>query len=229
MTLLLAMLTTMTAWADVTISSTAEWETFANAVSKGTTYSGQIVTLTNDITVTTMAGSSQTNSFQGFFYGGGYTLTFNATTTAENCAPFAYINGATFSCLKVAGTISTSKKYAAGIAAHSYGTCTIQNCQSSITVNSTISGDGTHAGFVAVEESGCTLTINNCLFDGSISGSTTTNCGGFVGWRNSTLTFNNCLQNGTLSIKEESGSATYNRNGSSTLNNCYYKTAYGDV
>ena len=95
MTLLMLLLTAATAWADVTISSTAEWETFANAVSNGTTYSGQIVTLTKDITVTTMAGSSQTNSFQGFFYGGGHTLTFNATTTAENCAPFAYINGAT--------------------------------------------------------------------------------------------------------------------------------------
>ena len=71
MTLLLAMLTTMTAWADVTISSATEWETFANAVSNGTTYSGQIVTLTNDITVTTMAGSSQTNSFKGTFNGGG--------------------------------------------------------------------------------------------------------------------------------------------------------------
>ena len=228
MTLLLAMLTTMTAWADVTISSTTEWETFANAVSNGTTYSGQIVTLTNDITVTTMAGSSQTNSFQGFFYGGGHTLTFNATTTAESCAPFGYINGATIKCLKVAGSISTSNKYAAGIAAHSYGNCIIQNCQSSMTINTTISGDGTHAGFVAVQDNG-SLTISYCLFDGTISGSTTTNCGGFVGWRNGTLTFNNCLQNGTLSIKEESGSATYNRNGSSTLNNCYYKTAYGDV
>ena len=214
--------------AQVTINSTADWNTFASNVSSGTTYSGQTVTLTADITVTTMAGSSQTNSFKGTFYGGGHTLTFNATATANDCAPFGYINGATIKCLKVAGTISTSNKYAAGIAAHSYGDCIIQNCQSSVTVNSTISGDGTHAGFVAVHESG-TLSITNCLFDGSISGSNTTNCGGFVGWRNGTLTFTNCLQNGTLSIKEESGSATYNRNGSSTLNNCYYKTAYGDV
>ncbi len=228
-TLLMMLLTTATAWADITISTPAEWETFATAVSNGTTYSGQTVTLANDITVSTMAGSSQENSFKGTFYGGGHTLTFNATATADNCAPFGYIDGATITCLNVAGTINTGYKYAAGIAAHSYGNCTIQNCHSSIDVTSSINGDGTHAGFVAVEESGCTLTITNCLFDGSITGSNTTNCGGFVGWRNGTLTFNNCLQNGTLSIKEESGSATYNRNGWSTLNNCYYKTAYGDV
>ena len=52
-----------------------------------------------------------------------------------------------------------------------------------------------------------------------------------MGWRSgdSELTFNNCLQNGTLSLKQENGSATFNRNGGSTLNGCYYRTAYGDV
>lgn len=35
------LLTTATAWADITISTPAEWETFATAVSNGTTYSGE--------------------------------------------------------------------------------------------------------------------------------------------------------------------------------------------
>ena len=50
--------TTMPAMAasDLTISTEAEWNTFAAAVSNGTTYSGQTVTLAADITVTTPAG-----------------------------------------------------------------------------------------------------------------------------------------------------------------------------
>ena len=230
-TLLLAVLTVSTAWAeDVTISSAADWDSFANAVNSGTSYSGQTVTLGTDITVSTIAGTS-TNKFSGTFYGGGHTLTFNATATADGCAPFGYIDGATFKCLKVAGTISTGYKYAAGIAAHSYGNCTIQSCQSSVVINTSISGDGTHAGFVAVEESGCTLTVTNCLFDGSISGGSTNNCGGFVGWRNGSLTFTNCLMAGTMAISQTDGSALFNRNGSSTLTNCHYdgSKSYGSI
>ena len=228
--LLMALLSAQTAWADITISTPAEWDAFATAVNGGTSYSGQTVTLANDITVSTMVGTSD-HKFTGTFYGGGHTLTFNATATANDCAPFAYIDGATFRCLKVAGTISTGYKYAAGIAAHSSGNCKIRNCQSSVTINSSISGDGTHAGFVAVHESG-TLTITNCLFDGSISGGTTTNCGGFVGWRSDgTLTFDHCLMAGTMAISQTDGSALYNRNSSSALNNCYYDGSknYGSI
>ena len=167
------------AWAqDLTINSADDWNTFATNVNSGTSYSGQTVTLAADITVSTMAGTSD-HKFSGTLYGGGHTLTFSATATADNCAPFGYIDGATIKCLNVDGTISTGYKYAAGIAAHSYGNCTIQNCWSSIAVTTSISGDGTHAGFVAVHESG-TLTLTNCLFDGSIAGSSTTNCGGLV-------------------------------------------------
>ncbi len=192
--------------------------------------SGKTFRQTADITVSTMVGTSEANSFQGTYDGGGHTLTFNATAEADGCAPFRYIRGATIKCLKVAGTVSTGYKYAAGIAAHSYGTCTIQNCQSSIAVNSTISGDGTHAGFVAVQENG-TLTITNCLMDGSITGSSTTNCGGFVGWRNSTLKFTNCLMAGTMAISQTYESALFNRNYDATLTNCYYDgtKSYGEI
>lgn len=228
-TLLLTM-TAQTAGAqDLTISTEEDWNTFVSNVNGGTTYSGQTVTLSADITVTTMAGTSS-NRFKGTFVGGGHTLTVNFTATADGCAPFLYIEGASINTLKVAGSISTGYKYAAGIAAHSYGECIIQNCQSSVTITTTVSGDGTHAGFVAVHESG-TLTVNNCLFDGSITGSSTTNCGGFVGWRNATLAFNNCLMAGTMGISQTDGSALFNRNGSSTLTNCYYdgSKSYGSI
>ena len=243
MMLLMMMLTTVTAWADglsgsgnaanpYLISSAADWTTFATAVTGGTTYENKIVKLTTDIgtaqdPITTMAGTSA-NRFKGTFMGDGHTLTVNYTATANDCAPFLYIEGATIYTLKVTGTITTGYQCAAGIAAHSYGDCTIHSCWSNVAITSTVNGDGTHAGFVAVQEDG-SLRITSSLFDGSITGSNTIKCGGMVGWRKTTLVFTNCFQNGTLNLKETNGSATFNRNGGSTFSNSYYKTAYGDV
>ena len=238
MVLLVMVLTTTSAWADglsgsgtaadpYLISSAEDWTTFANSVSGGTTYEDKTVMLTDDISITTMAGT-YIRRFKGTFLGCGYTLTVNYTATTDGCAPFLYIDGATIKTLKVAGTITTDHQHAAGIAAYSYGDCTIQSCWSNVAITSTVNGDGTHGGLVAVQEDG-SLNITDCLFDGSITGSNTIKCGGMVGWRKTTLTFTNCFQNGTLSLKQTSGSATFNRNSGATLTNSYYKTAYGDV
>ena len=111
----LALLTTTTAWAQVTISSAAEWNTFASNVNSGTTYSGQTVTLTADITITTGVGSSDYNSFRGTFEGGGHMLTLNLTHSSGGdafIAPFRHINGATIKHLHTAGTITTDGKMA---------------------------------------------------------------------------------------------------------------------
>lgn len=180
---LFALLSASTVWAEkLTINSADDWNAFAGMVGGGTTYQGDTVLLANDITVSTMVGDNN-HKFSGTFIGCGHTLTFNATATVNDCAPFNSIDGATIKLLNVAGTISSGYKYAAGIAAHCSGNCTIESCHSSVNIVSSVNGDGTHAGFVAVHESGSTLNITNCLFDGSISGNMTTNCGGFVGWR----------------------------------------------
>ena len=108
------------------IASTADWETFATSTDE---YSDTFFKLTADITVTTM----RTKTFKGTFDGGGHTLTFNYTATGDNAAPFAYITGATIKNLRVAGTINTGYKFAAGIVAISNGG-SIENCQSSVTI-----------------------------------------------------------------------------------------------
>ena len=220
-----------TAWAQVTISTAEEWNTFASNVNSGTTYSGQTVTLTADITITTGAGSSSTYSFKGIFEGGGHTLTLNLTHSSGGdawIAPFRFINGATIKHLHTAGTISTNGKMAGGIVGDSWGTSTIQNCRSSVTISSSISGDGTHGGLVGRVNDG-TLTINDCLFDGSITGANTNSCGGFVGWKEASLVLNRCLQAGDLSGISSSGGSTFSRfnSGSVDFSTCYYRTAYG--
>lgn len=198
------------------IASTADWNTLASNVANGNTYSNTYFKLTADITVTTMV----TATFSGTFDGGGHTLTFNYTATGDNAAPFAYITGATIKNLRVAGTINTGYKFAAGIVAISNGG-TITNCQSSVTINSSTSGDGTHGGLVADSYQG-RLDINNCLFDGKLLGTTTTSCGGIVGWHKSgsTLNISNSLFAPTqVTLK---GGAIIARGGANSLSNCYY-------
>ena len=194
------------------IASPADWETFATSTDE---YSDTFFKLTADITVTTM----RTKTFSGTFDGGGNTLTFNYTATGENAAPFAYITGATIKNLRVAGTINTGYKFAAGIVAISNGG-SIENCQSSVTIDSNTSGDGTHGGLVADSYTG-TLDISNCLFDGKLLGTTTTSCGGIVGWhKQGTLNITNTLfAPAEVTVQ---GGAIFARNGATSLTNCYY-------
>lgn len=197
------------------IASTADWNTLASNVANGNTYSNTYFKLTADITVTTMV----TATFSGTFDGGGHTLTFNYTATENNAAPFAYITGATIKNLRVAGTINTSKKFAAGIVAISNGG-TITNCRSSVTIASSTSGDGTHGGLVADSYQG-TLNITNCLFDGKLLGENTESCGGIVGWhKQGTLNITNTLfAPAEVTVQ---GGAIFARNGATSLTNCYY-------
>ena len=169
-TLLLAMFAFATAFAQaLTISSDADWVTFANNVNNGMSYSGQTVKLAADINVTTVVGTDSTK-FKGTFDGAGHKINVNLTASEDRCAPFRYVDGATISLLTVTGTVSTgTNKYGAGLIAESTGSVTVKNCRSSVTISGDRSSlsdkDATHGGFVSLEESG-SLTFINCLFDG---------------------------------------------------------------
>ena len=123
----------------------------------------------------------------------------------------------------MAGTITTSKKFAAGIVAISNGG-TITNCRSSVTIDSSTSGDGTHGGLVADSYTG-RLDINNCLFDGKLLGENTTSCGGIVGYhKQGTLNITNSLfAPAEVTVQ---GGAIFARNGVTSLTNCYYKSTW---
>ena len=237
---LAAMLTmAQTAWADdITISSTAEWNTFANNVNNGTSYSGKTVKLNADISVTTMVGTYD-NPFNGTFDGGGHTLNVTLNNDSQygsgdddyGVAPFRFTSGATIQFLAVTGIVTTSsRKYAAGlIGMTKSGTNTIMNCISSVEIYSSINGDGTHGGFIG-KASG-TVAINNCLFNGqltTISNNPTTNCGGFVGWRDGSLTISNSLYAPNTTIPSGkvavNNGATFSRNDVTPTNSFYTQT-----
>ena len=133
----------------------------------------------------------------------------------------------------VGGTISTDGKYAGGIIGIAQGSASITNCVSSVTINSSTEGDGTHGGLVAVQGNyeGKTITIEGCVFNGKLLGSSTNSSGGFVGWRSQTVNISNSFfAPAEVSINTTDGNtpcATFVRNGNSTPTNSYYTTAFG--
>ena len=212
---------------EYTITSAVGWNLFCNAVNNGTDFSGKTVSLAGDISVVQMAGVSS-RKFSGTFDGQGHTLTFNQGTNSSQCttqyvAPFRYVNNATIQNLRTTGTIYTSQINAAGIIAYSAGNVTLTNCRSSMTINSSVSGDGTHGGLIAYHNSGSgnRLYINGCLFDGRLRGASTHSCGGFIGWRNGTATIHNSMFDPAEVTVSTDTSATFARNNVDTYNSYY--------
>ena len=172
-----------------TIGSESEWNAFCTAVNGGDTFIDKYVKLTADISVSSMAGTSDANSFQGAFDGDSHKLTFTKGTSGspfneDYCAPFRHVKNATIKNLHVAGIIYTSAMNAAGFVGESHGALIITNSRSSVAITGSKSGDGTHAGLVSIlSGEGNTILIDGCVFDGSFATTVgTTNCGGFVGW-----------------------------------------------
>ncbi len=225
------------------INSSEDWITFCQAINDlGHDYSGETVTLMTDITISTMAGSDDT-PFRGTFDGGGNTITLDLGSTSnyldQRCAPFYRIGNATIKNLITDGNIYSSQQNSAGLVCRvETGTTNyITNCINSVSIHSNRSGDGTNGGFVAlINSNNCTVNFEGCAFVGELIGSSTTNWGGFVGWRDyqsgnyNYANFTNCLfapRTVNISISSSTNSRTFcrsreNTTSGATYNNCYY-------
>ena len=133
-----------------------------------------------------MVGAYPGHAFEGKFHGTGHTITVNYGSSESNIttvytAPFLYVNGGTVDGLIVDGSIYTAAKFAAGFMGRAEGTTSITNCRSSVIINSSVEGDGTHGGFVADIQDGAT-TIAGCVFNGSLLGSATHSFGSLPKW-----------------------------------------------
>ena len=158
--------------------------------------------------------------FCGTLDGNGRTLHIDLKADSEDgCAPFRYLEGATIKNLTVAGSVATSSKFGASIAVenlphvgYTNGT-EIIDCYSSVTITSSINGDGTNGGFVAVNQTDGKLAFTRCAFLGRMLGSTADSNGGFVGWGESvgSITFTQCLFDPIRITMNPYNSKTFNR------------------
>ena len=241
LTLLLFLGSTGMAWAEglsgsgtksdpYLISSVDDWNYFAESVNDGTFYFRKYVKLTTDLTgITTMAGSDY-NCFCGYFDGDGHTIDLNLTGIGAYTAPLRSVYSAVIYNLNTTGTVDGKEHMrASGIVGYAEGDVLIMSCRSSVTIKSSIKGNGSHGGIVGKIEG--SLTLVDCLFDGSFNTPDADYCGGMLGWREwGTVVFNNCL----FAAKEivcgtEYSGTFYQKNKSDhTLINCYYKTPFGE-
>ena len=213
------------------ISYTSQWELLADKVAVGTDYSGKHFQLASDITVTRMVGIDGQHAFNGIFDGDGHTLTLDYSATTDYAAPFRFVDGATIRNLTVAGTIATSKKFAAGLIGQAAGIVAIDHCRSRVTINSSIAGDGTHGGFVGIMQSGET-TISGSLFDGRLLGTLTDSNGGFVGWaaNGDSLRIENSIFDPTeVTMVGDKTFARCDYNEHPTITNSFYTKTFGGV
>ena len=198
-----------------TIKTADGWNVFCDCLNDNDTYnrfSGKTVRLGDDITVTRMAGGSN-HAFTGTFDGGGHTLTLaygtaDAPVDAQFVAPFVEVTGgAKFTNLNIGGHIyaaytGTGDPGVGGLIGHLFGGITIEDCTSTVTVNSTKDRVG---GFVGLCEHAVTFT--NCKSSASV---TCTGSGsGFVGWSRAseyTIAFEGCLFDGKVLKKNDVGS-----------------------
>ena len=217
---------------DFIIASKADWEKFCSDINNGSTYSGQTVKLTADISgVTTRTGKDSDNPFSGTFDGQGHTMNLNIYTTTTDdvtSAPFGYISGATIKNLHITGSETTTVYMRAASIAGFAENSTITNCWSEVALTSGYNKDIDCGAFVATVIANSSLTLNGCLFTGTI---TYTNAagyegGGMVGWtRNgATATLNDCLfAPAGFTVTKYSGHYMFvggKKRG--VLNNCYY-------
>ena len=204
------------------INSTAHWNALAAAISEGNPNINKggvsFFRLDADITVETMIGTSD-YPFESTFDGNGHKLTFNPqTSNADYCAPFSYTRGADIENLIVDGSIKSSGHYAGSIIGHAEGTFTILNCVVRTNIESTGSGKAVYdGGFIGGVFGESSVNIIGCVFEGSITSSSNTHFGGFVGKAEGTsedadanLTISNSLFDPRgVSVTNTTGSYTF--------------------
>ena len=206
------------------IKNINHWNTFANANNHEAFYrSGTYIKLDADISGVTTTVGTQEHPFKGTFNGNNKTLTVNINeTSTQGTALFREISGATIKNLSVAGSVTGTTHAAALVGFSRSGTNTIEDCNVSanVTVNT---GNNKHCGGLVGHAVKSTLTIQNCIYSGTINNGGNY-AGGLQGWSDggSTLTIENSLFSGSyagsglfhpIAVRYRNASMTSNING----------------
>ena len=229
------------------ISSEADWNYLAVKVNSGTSYASKFFRQTADIDVTTMVGNSSTSRpFSGTYDGDGKKLNVSLNTTEPHTAPFRFIADATIKNVVTTGSVHSTSNHPAGLVGETDGTCTLRNCLVGANVGGAqhsggIVGHCWHANISIIgcvysgtltpasgqytggiigwggDGGGHTMTISNCLFAGSVNGSTSFHPVGIVQNTNNNRTVSNTYYTVAHNLSNE------NTHGNSFVNGLSYK------
>ena len=205
------------------IGSVQDWQDFAALVNGGTTDINARMIADIDLgDDQTMIGDTRESTsspcFSGIFDGQGYTLTVAYTGIGSSSvgAPFAKINGATIKNLHVKGSLSSAGFHPTSIVSDSWGTSRLEKVWGEVDITGTRTGWVEASGLVGCMKAG-NLTIEDCLFTGTVNGTGSYN-GCFIGYIDrGSATITNSLSTGTFTY---SGGDNGFRG---THTNCYVK------
>lgn len=213
------------------LGSAVELMLFGSYVNGGETDADAVLTADIDASAVEMTMiSTVDNKYAGTFDGQGHTITYTMNANQEIVGLFRALTG-TIKNLNVAGNIYTSYKKAGGIVAEIFGG-TIQNCVSSVNIDSDFNDDAAYAG-IAFRGSAAGCVVKDCIYTGTINAPYAFNMSGILGFTGSdcSSTVSNCLFMGTIigdPKSTDNPSYTISRNPSvSTVINCYYMNGFG--
>ena len=200
------------------IGTAEDFNAFATLVNSGNFTANAVLTADIDVSagVTMIGTNDAAGAYQGTFDGQGHTIKIAMNSTENYTAVFRYVGWrAVVENVKVEGTITTTGKFAAGIAGRVRGT--IRGCYADITINSNVTGDATHGGLAGTCTNGS--IIEDCLVKVTMLGEGTENCGGVVGWADSAPNIVNCLvvSDGSTINTANGNSRNLSRNDNNTL------------
>ena len=187
------------------INSNTDWEDFCDVIASGYDYHNgsfqKTVELFSNISVTKVAGATN-RPFRGMFDGRSHQIEVDINVESDDAdtpaALFAELRWpAIIKNLNVAGSITTNGRRPASIASFVTNDSEITNCLSSVDITSSYGGDIDAGAFVGRVNEDKELTMNGCVFTGSINYTNANGYegGGFVGWLQGKATsiLTNCL------------------------------------
>ena len=179
------------------IRNDAEWTIFVNEVQSAQGNKDVNAILDADLTIpsTSYVGLDGW-PYRGTFDGNGHTLTVDYNNTYQYTALFPVVKDVTtIKNLHVKGSVMSTQKFTSGIVGYVRAgtTLTFEGCQVSAKVYSSINGDATNGGFVALGLDNTNITLNNCKFDGIFEGTLCYANGGMVGYTTGNVTIKNCF------------------------------------
>ena len=180
------------------IRNAQDWATFRDMVDAAEGKRAVNARLYTDIAETNVYIAWGTSvAYNGVFDGNGHTLTVRTAANERVMAPFRYVGNATIKNLHVAGTIKTSERNISSLIGSvlAGSTVTVENCHSSVTINSTYNGETENGGFISTIGENVKAVLRNCKFDGSFEGYKSHHNGGFIGYcqPKSSAVIDNCL------------------------------------
>ncbi len=177
------------------LRTAADWETLAHLVNvEGKTNLDAIMAADIDLGESQTKVGSTNKPYAAAFDGNSHVLTVHYDASTTYAAPFAVVGEATIKNLHVVGDITTSQRYAAGIVGRvDNGTLQLSNCRSTVSLESTVNGDATNGGLIAIVADKGRVRMNDCLFDGRFIGPKSNGIGGLIGLASTTPEISNCL------------------------------------